>query len=109
MKLVVHHGGAGTTATGLTAGKPTIIIPHNADQPAWGQKVFELGVGSKPIKKAKLTSENLSAAISFALQPQIIDNAKQLGEKLRKEHGVQNAVDIITDFLSPNPTTNKAN
>jgi len=59
MKTVIHHGGAGTTATGLRAGKPTIIIPHNADQPAWGQRVFELGVGSKPIKKTKLEAGNL--------------------------------------------------
>lgn len=36
MSLVIHHGGAGTTDLGLRAGKPTIIIPHFADQPAWG-------------------------------------------------------------------------
>ncbi len=73
MKMVIHHGGAGTTATGLRTGKPTIIIPHNADQPAWGQRVFELGVGSKPIKKSKLTADNLSKAILYSLTPNIID------------------------------------
>lgn len=109
MKLVIHHGGAGTTATGLTAGKPTIIIPHNADQPAWGQRVFELRVGSKPIRKTNLTAENLATAIDFALQPNIIENAKQLGQILRDENGVNKAVNIIVDFLKSNSTTNKAN
>lgn len=99
MKMVVHHGGAGTTATGLRAGKPTIIIPHNADQPAWGQRVFEMGVGSKPIKKADLTVSNLVSAIRFAQQPNIIENADKLGRELRKENGVQKAVDIIEDFF----------
>ena len=37
MAAVVHHGGAGTTAAGFRAGVPTIIVPHNADQPFWGR------------------------------------------------------------------------
>jgi sterol 3beta-glucosyltransferase len=96
MKMVVHHGGAGTTAAGLTAGKPTIIIPHNADQPAWGLRVYELGVGAKPIKKTKLTTNNLANAILFATQPAIIENAEKLGVKLRKENGVGKAVEVIS-------------
>jgi sterol 3beta-glucosyltransferase len=100
MKIVIHHGGAGTTATGLRAGKPTIIIPHNADQPAWGKKVFELGVGSKPIKKSKLTADKLATAILYSLTPNIINNAEQLGKKLRHENGVQKATQIIEKFIS---------
>ena len=100
MKTVIHHGGAGTTATGLRAGKPTIIIPHNADQPAWGQKVFELGVGSKPIKKTQLTADKLASAINFTQQANIITNANKLGQELRKENGVKNAVKIINDYIT---------
>jgi sterol 3beta-glucosyltransferase len=99
MKMVVHHGGAGTTAAGLTAGKPSIIIPHNADQPAWGLRVYELGVGAKPIKKTKLTANRLAAAILFAMQPAIVENAAMLGTKLRTEHGVTNAVKFINPYL----------
>ena len=100
MKTVIHHGGAGTTATGLRAGKPTIIIPHNADQPAWGQRVYELGVGSKPIKKANLTVDKLASAIRFTQQANIISNADKLGQELRKENGVKNAIKIINDYIS---------
>jgi sterol 3beta-glucosyltransferase len=99
MKMVIHHGGAGTTATGLRAGKPTIIIPHNADQPAWGQRVFELGVGTKPIKKSNLTAANLASAILYAQQANIIANAEKFGQQLRKEKGVENAVEIINNFI----------
>ncbi len=99
MKMVIHHGGAGTTATGLRAGKPTIIIPHNADQPAWGQRVFELGVGSKPIKKSKLTANKLAEAILYCQSPNIIANAQRLGQELKNENGVQKAVQLIDSFI----------
>lgn len=33
VSCVVHHGGAGTTAAGITAGRPTVIVPFFGDQP----------------------------------------------------------------------------
>jgi len=57
----------------------TIIIPHIADQPGWGLRVYELGVGSKPISKKSLSAENLSKAIMFALQPKIVNAGKSVG------------------------------
>lgn len=51
MSVVVHHGGAGTTAAGLRAGVPSILIPHANDQFAWGRRVHELGAGAKPIPR----------------------------------------------------------
>lgn len=93
---------ARTIATRLRANKPTIIIPHNANQPAWGQRVFELGVCSKPIKKTQLTTDKLASAIHFTLQTNIISNAYKLGQQLRKENGVANAVSIIDNYLKEN-------
>lgn len=46
---VVHHGGAGTTAAGLRAGKPSIICPFMADQPFWGKLIYQQGMGPEPI------------------------------------------------------------
>ena len=39
MALVVHHGGAGTTATAAKAGVPQIIIPHILDQFYWAERI----------------------------------------------------------------------
>ncbi|MEM8558775.1 MAG: glycosyltransferase, partial [Bacteroidota bacterium] len=44
MAVVVHHGGAGTTAAGLRAGRPSVICPFFVDQPFWGRRVHALGV-----------------------------------------------------------------
>ena len=45
---VVHHGGAGTTAAGLRAGRPTLICPFVGDQPFWGSQIDQLGSGPNP-------------------------------------------------------------
>ena len=50
---VCHHGGAGTTAAGLRAGKPTIILPFSGDQFFWGNIVEKIGAG-EVVAKFKL-------------------------------------------------------
>lgn len=96
VSAVVHHGGAGTTAAGLRAGRPTVICPFIVDQPLWGERVYNLGVGSKPIPQKKMTAENLSAAIrEVTTDPAIRKNAEALGERLRTEDGIANAVAVI--------------
>jgi sterol 3beta-glucosyltransferase len=60
---VIHHGGAGTTAAGLRAGKPTVVCPFVADQPFGGRRVAGLGVGPAPIPQRKLTADNLARAM----------------------------------------------
>ena len=99
MAAVVHHGGAGTTAAGLGAGVPGIIIPHSNDQFAWGRRVFELGAGSKPIPRNKLTAEKLSEAIKSVLKKEIKDTARVLGMKIRCENGAKTAAKIIIGCL----------
>jgi sterol 3beta-glucosyltransferase len=57
---IVHHGGYGTTAAGLRAGIPALIIPHIADQFYWGQRVQQLGGGLPFIPRPKLKCEGLA-------------------------------------------------
>lgn len=96
MAAVVHHGGAGTTGAGLRAGKPSILTPHFADQPWWGMRVYERGVGPRPIPRAELSADNLAAAITEALNGSgMRERAAKLGEQIRAEDGVGTAVRII--------------
>jgi sterol 3beta-glucosyltransferase len=93
---VVHHGGAGTTAAGLRAGIPSIIVPFFADQPFWGARVAELGVGPQPIPRKNLTAEKLSQAIQAAVTDDaMIRCAANLGAEIRSEDGIAKAVEII--------------
>src|SRR5262249_61568345 len=43
-EAVVHHGGVGTTAQALRAGKPQLITPFAGDQPDNAMRMCRLGV-----------------------------------------------------------------
>ncbi|KAL9449586.1 hypothetical protein AB3S75_011497 [Citrus x aurantiifolia] len=96
---VVHHGGAGTTATGLKAGCPTTIVPFFGDQFFWGDRVQQKGLGPAPIPISQLTVENLSNAVRFMLQPEVKSRAMELAKLIENEDGVAAAVDAFHRHL----------
>ncbi len=96
---VVHHGGAGTTAAGLRAGVPSIVIPFFGDQFFWGRRVAELGVGPAPIPRKKLTGDRLAQAIKKALTDQKMRQcAANLGTRIQAEDGIANAVAVVQEI-----------
>jgi sterol 3beta-glucosyltransferase len=99
VSAVCHHGGAGTTSAGFAAGVPSVIIPFANDQHAWAHRAYDLGVGSKPIPIKKLTSDNLAEAISYALQDNIVENAKKLSINISTENGARECAKVIVDSL----------
>ncbi|PON43498.1 UDP-glucuronosyl/UDP-glucosyltransferase [Parasponia andersonii] len=98
---VVHHGGAGTTATGLRAGCPTTIVPFFGDQFFWGDRVHQKGLGPAPIPISQLNVENLSNAIRFMLQPEVKSRVLDLAKLIENEDGVAAAVDAFHRHLPP--------
>ena len=97
---VVHHGGAGTTAAGLRASRPTMIIPHMGDQPFWGRRVHELGVGVKPVSRHKLTEENLAVGIKTLVSDSNIQQAASvLGQRIRSEDGIGQSIALIERYI----------
>lgn len=100
---VVHHGGAGTTSAGLRAGKPTVICPFVADQPFWGRRMAELGVGPTPIPQRKLTADNLAKAMREAVtDAEMRRRAAELGENIQAEDGLGNAMAFIEEYKRGN-------
>jgi len=98
---VIHHGGAGTTAAGLRAGVPSIVIPFFADQPYWGKRVADLGVGPAPIPRQKLTAARLVQAITMAVTDTAMhQRAADLGSKIQAEDGIARAVEIIQQSMN---------
>jgi sterol 3beta-glucosyltransferase len=98
---VVHHGGAGTTAAGLRAGVPSAIVPRFEDQPFWGQRVWELGVGPRPVSPRQLSVRRLAATIRAATSDvDMRQRAAALGERIRGENGVANAISIVEQYAA---------
>jgi len=97
---LVHHGGFGTAAAGFRAGIPQLVIPHIIDQFIWGQKVFELGVGPSPIPRSKLKPAQMAEALHQLHSTEINARASALGEKIRQEDGVSQALQLIDQKLA---------
>lgn len=100
MAALVHHGGMGTTADGLRAGLPATAVTFVADQPFWGRRLHELGVGPAPISGRSLTADALTRAIEMMIGDEAMRRrAAALGEKVRAENGPQRAVAIVEGYL----------
>jgi sterol 3beta-glucosyltransferase len=98
----VHHGGAGTTGAALRAGIPAVVVPHNFDQPFWGNRVARLGAGPPPILRRGLTSARLASAIDRALADEgMRRRAAALGARIRAEDGVAEAVRAVEELIAP--------
>ncbi len=97
---VIHHGGAGTTAAALLAGKPSLICPFMGDQSFWANTVYELGAGPLPIPQRNIRVENLVQSLNQLTQNrQMHVAAEDIGEKLRHENGVEHTVSILEKLI----------
>lgn len=97
---VVHHGGMGTTAAGLRAGVPNVILPVTIDQPFWARRVEQLGVGVRCASFATVTAKQLAVALDkVTSDTELRQRVTALGEKIQAEDGVGQAVAVIQNYL----------
>ncbi len=100
MSGIIHHGGGGSTAAALRAGVPSVALPVFADQPYWGRRIAELGVGLKPLPAKKVTVDQLIVAMCRLRNDEPMRRrAAELGALLRDEDGVTTAVRMIEALL----------
>ena len=96
---VVHHGGAGTTASVCRAKVPSVVVAHQADQPYWGKRLSDLGVAPRHLHRRNLTAKRLARRIQQVLTtPAMTARAQVLGEQMETEDGLTAAVDLIESF-----------
>jgi UDP:flavonoid glycosyltransferase YjiC (YdhE family) len=98
-RAVVHHGGAGTTATGLRAGIPTLILFSGLDQPLWAAGVEQLKVGFAR-RFSESTAESLVADLRLILTPQYASRAHAVAAQMTKPaESLARTADLLEDAV----------
>ncbi|WP_164918928.1 glycosyltransferase [Caproiciproducens sp. NJN-50] len=100
VKAVVHHGGAGTTAAGLRAGKPTLVVYFGGDQQFWGNRVYRAGAGPRPLARKGLTAKRFTRALELLEDARLRQNAARIARRLAQEDGCENACDVIEAYMT---------
>lgn len=107
-RAVVHHGGAGTTAAGLRAGKPTLILWDVADQPIWAAAVKRLKVGTAR-RFSTANRRTLVADLRTILEPRCERQAREIASRMTKpDAAVGMAADLLVKAAHPSGTTQPA-
>ena len=102
VRAVVHHGGIGTIAECLKAGKPFLSCPvlyPLGDQHFWGIIAYKHGLALKPVPLRNMT-ENLMVELVKTLfeNEQLYLNCERMKQSLKNENGVARAIEIIEQF-----------
>lgn len=98
-RAVVHHGGAGTTAAGMRAGIPALILWHWLDQPIWAAGIERLKVGLGH-QFSTTTHESLGADLRAILTPQYASRAAEVAAQMSTPaQSVARAADLLEDAV----------
>lgn len=104
LSLLIHHGGAGTTAAALHAGIPQIIVPHIADQWFFGDEVNRLGVG-QVLARQQWPQKLPPLVAQMETDAKLRVKAQGVAAQLKAERGIVNLADTLEAKLSSSPST----
>lgn len=99
---VLHHGGAGTTVTGLLAARPTATVPQLGDQFALARRVYQLGAGPPPLHRHRLSTNALRRTLTALIDPDAPHRqaARELSHRLAAENGPARAADACEQIAA---------
>jgi UDP:flavonoid glycosyltransferase YjiC (YdhE family) len=80
-RAVVHHGGAGTTAIGLRAGVPSLILSMDVNQTVWGAAVKRLKVGTTR-RFSSTSQETLVEDLRTILSQHYVARAREFAHRM---------------------------
>lgn len=98
-RVVVHHGGPGTTFAGLRAGVPTLALAVSVDQPLWAALVnqLEVGIGRH---FAETTPDSLIADLRSVLDPRYITRTREVASQMTTPaQSAANAADLLEEAV----------
>jgi rhamnosyltransferase subunit B len=95
---IVHHGGIGTTAEAMRAGKPQIVVPLFGDQPDHGMRVVRLGLGLS-LSLGRYDERSATDALRKLLASDYGQEAERFRKLIADERGVEEVADWANSVL----------
>lgn len=100
-RLMIHHGGMGTTHAALIHAIPQIIVPHAADQRGQARRVAQAKVGlnltAHDVKQGML----LEGVKAIANDERVRQTARELAAEMAALGGAERAAEAIEAIVAP--------
>jgi UDP:flavonoid glycosyltransferase YjiC (YdhE family) len=97
---VIHHGGSGTSHSAARAGVPSIVTPFAGDQFFWAERLRLAGVAPAAVDGRRPNTAAFAAALDFIATAPVRNRAQALGEMMRAENPVANAVTTLETIMA---------
>jgi UDP:flavonoid glycosyltransferase YjiC (YdhE family) len=99
-KVIVHHGGIGTTAQALRAGRPQLISPYFVDQPDNAARVERLGIAHVVSPEKWTAARVVSELRALLADSALIARAAGVGREIAAENGAAELAAIAIQLLA---------
>ncbi|MCF3961458.1 glycosyltransferase [Streptomyces fuscigenes] len=97
---VVHHGGMGNVLETLSAGVPSVVVPHGGDAPGNAARVVEAGAGLSvdPAGEVPFDPADVRAALARVLsEPAFAAAARRAAGLIESLPAIEKAVTVFED------------
>jgi UDP:flavonoid glycosyltransferase YjiC (YdhE family) len=102
LKVIVHHGGMGTTHRAAIQGIPQVVVPHAADQRGQARRVAQAKVGLNLSAHDVRNGQLLPAIRAVTTDAKVIENARQLAAEFAALGGPGRAAELLLQ-VAKNP------
>jgi UDP:flavonoid glycosyltransferase YjiC (YdhE family) len=103
--VIVHQGGAGTTAQALRSGHPMLVVPHAHDQPDTAFRVTNLGVARTVFPQRYQASRVARELKRLLTEPSFQERASSVADVVKQEGGAEAAAEQIEQMLARDVAT----
>lgn len=98
-RLLVHHGGIGTTAQALRAGIPQLVMPRRFDQPDNAMRIASLRLGAVALARQPTAAELIGLARRCLSDQTLQARVQAASRDIRACNAAQNIAGLIEGLL----------
>jgi MGT family glycosyltransferase len=99
-RLMIHHGGMGTTHAAVVHGVPQIVVPHAADQRGQARRVAQAKVGLNLSAHDVRQGMLLEAARALSNNTPVQENAHRLAAEMASLGGAPKAAEALVKWFN---------